>query len=160
MRGTSETPYLQRCETPEGKRDNIRQVLSYQVENPGTNEKAPDRLASAFCWVQLNPVAVNSGNVYVIRAGDFIKIGVAKDVATRLKTMQTGCPYLLEIIRTIPCARPFPFEHRLKAYLHAHHYRGEWFEGVTDHVLDAALLHLERYRRGASRCSGYFQPSK
>ena len=39
------------------------------------------------------------GNVYVIKAGDFYKIGrTSKPIQERIKALQTGCPYKIEPI--------------------------------------------------------------
>jgi hypothetical protein len=73
--------------------------------------------------------------VYAIRAGDFVKIGVARDVKRRLLEMQTACPYELHIIHAWPRSDPFGFEQWLHKQLEAKRYRGEWFK-ITDAELD------------------------
>src|SRR5216110_1895594 len=65
--------------------------------------------------------------VYVIRAGEFIKIGVARDVSKRVQQMQVGCPYDTEVLMAWPCSDPYAFERRLHYQLRAYRHRGEWF---------------------------------
>lgn len=65
--------------------------------------------------------------VYVVKAGDFIKIGVTHDMKTRLRTLQAGCPLKIEVIHTIHGA-----SRELEADLHrqfaASHHWFEWFK--------------------------------
>jgi len=68
--------------------------------------------------------------VYLIHAGGFLKIGVAKNPEARLKTMQTGNPYKLRIMALIPFEsrlQAFGYEKELHGRFKAHHYTGEWF---------------------------------
>ena len=65
--------------------------------------------------------------VYAIRAGDYVKIGVARNVKRRLLEMQIGCPYELRIVYAWPRSDPFGYEAWLHKQLHDKHYRGEWF---------------------------------
>ncbi len=65
--------------------------------------------------------------VYVISAGDFIKIGVARDVSKRVHQMRVGCPFEIEVLRAWPCSDPYAFERRLHHQLRAYRVRGEWF---------------------------------
>lgn len=100
-------------------------------------------------WLLDNPHAGLGflGNVYFARAGAFAKIGwaydVANDVAKRLRGLQEGCPYRLELVLQIPgkvrAEREF---HRLFADERVH---GEWFR------LSGRLAEfLVRVRRGAA----------
>lgn len=68
--------------------------------------------------------------IYFMRAAgtDMVKIGYTKDEASlgrRLKTLQTGHPWLLEIVRTIDGAQWA--EGWLHEVFKADHHRGEWF---------------------------------
>lgn len=62
--------------------------------------------------------------VYFVRAGEAIKIGFAKDVARRVRSLQTGQAQRLELLGTIPGDR------QRERDLHARFYhlriRGEW----------------------------------
>lgn len=69
--------------------------------------------------------------VYMIRAGDYIKIGYSHDPDARLKSMETGNPLSMEIIWQQdmgPVARTAKLaESRLHTRFEKHRHKGEWF---------------------------------
>jgi hypothetical protein len=65
--------------------------------------------------------------VYVIRAGGPIKVGVAKDVAARLATLQTGNPYRFDLLAVLPGAHDL--EWQLHRRIESDRLEGEWFDG-------------------------------
>lgn len=79
-----------------------------------------DALAEA-AWT---PVAQGPW-IYFAKAGHRVKIGKAKDVASRIATLQTGCPDKIEVVRTVlggsTIERSF---HKQFAHLREN---GEWF---------------------------------
>jgi hypothetical protein len=78
---------------------------------------------------------------YFARASDteLVKIGVSVDPPTRLQRLQTGCPYTLELIGTLPGGRP------VEAHLHemlTHRLeRGEWYRLDLEEI--EALLDVD-----------------
>ena len=67
---------------------------------------------------------------YIFKAGPFCKIGYSNDIAKRLETMQTGCPYIITVLVTFPykCetgARAM--EAHLHHFMRKHHVHREWF---------------------------------
>lgn len=69
-----------------------------------------------------------------INRDGYIKIGVAKEVQSRLDTMQTGCPYKLELLAAIKCVsrkQAYELEGKLHRLFKAKHIRGEWFRKVN-----------------------------
>ena len=40
--------------------------------------------------------------VYFIRCGEFVKIGTTADVSQRLRSLQSCCPYEMQIEGTLP----------------------------------------------------------
>lgn len=74
--------------------------------------------------------------IYVITDGTgFVKIGIAKDVQTRLKELQCGCPRDLILLRTIETADDASTEYCLHAIFEAYRarpqanvYHSEWFQ--------------------------------
>jgi hypothetical protein len=75
--------------------------------------------------------------VYFIRAGDIgpIKIGMSRNVESRLAKMQTDTPMLLKLLGCIPGGKTE--EHNLHLRLSAYRVSGEWFR--PDPVVIAAV---------------------
>lgn len=71
-----------------------------------------------------------SFSCYAMRAGDLIKIGVAKDVEARRAAFQTGSASLIEVIAVWPGDR-FD-EARAHEALSAYRVHGEWFKACRD----------------------------
>jgi hypothetical protein len=63
--------------------------------------------------------------IYFMRAGEFIKIGRAKNWRTRLSQMQTGSPYTIQPLLIIPA--DCELEVQLHARFYRDRFRGEWF---------------------------------
>ena len=65
--------------------------------------------------------------IYFIKCGDFVKIGKAKDVAARMKDLQIGNPYPLELLITIK--EDFISEKDVHKFLieKNQQHQGEWF---------------------------------
>ena len=79
------------------------------------------------CRRKIYDEETHSQLVYFISAEgmDFIKIGVSKDLPTRLKRMQTGSPHRFQVLRTVKGEQA----HELalhKRFAHLKHDR-EWF---------------------------------
>ncbi len=85
--------------------------------------------------------------VYAIRCGDWIKIGVASNIESRMGAMRTNCPYPLALVgsRRFPNASAaLRVEKLLHQELAGQRHMGEWFRtGPIDPV--AAIG--EAYRR-------------
>lgn len=87
-----------------------------------------------------------STNLYFIETvcpERFIKIGIASDVAVRLKKMQMGCPYELRVLAIIPNAANL--EKPLHIKFVADRVTGEWFRRT-----DALLATIEELKRVAT----------
>jgi hypothetical protein len=72
----------------------------------------------------------DSGSVYFIESGAYIKIGFTRAPASRVKRMLTDCPVEPQLLHSEPGS--FKIEktlHRHFAHLHA---RGEWFRKGPD----------------------------
>lgn len=70
--------------------------------------------------------------IYWLKAGDagLVKVGLTDNVAKRIASLQTGCPYPMVLLRQEPGDRAV--EDALHRHYRAKHARAEWF------VLDAA----------------------
>ena len=69
-------------------------------------------------------------SVYVIQAGEYIKVGIAEDVLKRLQVFRTHCPMPVSMVY---CSKPVlrPEARRIELLCHGqlgfHHVHGEWF---------------------------------
>ena len=68
--------------------------------------------------------------VYALRSGDYIKIGVAKTIEQRVKTLQTGNPIKIEIEHLKKTNNVFAYidEKRLHKKLKKYHVMNEWYK--------------------------------
>ena len=66
------------------------------------------------------------GFIYVVRAGDRVKIGFSKDVRRRISELQTFFPDELELLLTAPGS--IMIEHSLHARFKEFAIKGEWFQ--------------------------------
>ena len=74
--------------------------------------------------------------IYIIRQTStrLFKIGVSKNPAQRLKTLQTGNPNNLSLLYTVRCTdvSAFKAETVIHQHLTSHQIKGEWFLIPTD----------------------------
>jgi hypothetical protein len=75
--------------------------------------------------------------VYFLRMGDFVKIGVSRDVLSRVERFATGAPAPLAILGVIPDAGRAD-EQDLHARFATHHANGEWFHARDELLAEAA----------------------
>ena len=72
------------------------------------------------------------------------KIGfTACNVNSRLKALQTGCPYRLSIYETVTCTTPAVLEKHLHECFSPRHVRGEWYNMTKTEIDD-----LVKFLRG------------
>jgi hypothetical protein len=88
-------------------------------------------------------VTQGSRGIYFISAegANLVKIGYAKDVATRMEMIRAGCPYPMKLLFVLP--GPIQDEHKLHIRFKAQHFYGEWFilEGELRDFVDGLLSH-------------------
>ena len=72
--------------------------------------------------------------VYIIRSGDFVKIGITDDVERRLCSLQIGNPVKLVLMAKFKTWDASRIESELHDRLGGHRERGEWFR------LEASVL--------------------
>jgi len=86
----------------------------------------------------------DSQGVYVIgnKAMGFCKIGIACDVQRRLKSIQTGCPYPLEVWFFKPMKKARSIERQLHQQFSGYQMSGEWFSAKVFELVDWKNLHL------------------
>lgn len=82
-------------------------------------------------------------SVYVIEAGEYIKVGLAENILKRLQVLKTHCPLP---VRVAFCSRPIPrsearkIEQSCHSFLIKFHVHGEWFK--TDAVSAIKFINL------------------
>lgn len=86
----------------------------------------------------------NCTNLYAIKAGDFVKFGVAFDVMSRLSNLQTGCPLEMKLIGYVE-AVPWA-ESAVHSYAQEEHVRGEWFRYAGRAQEISEVIRLKDYR--------------
>ena len=93
---------------------------------------------------KLKPTRVNKRDsvltvVYVIKAGDFVKIGIAENVVTRLIVFRTHCPLEIELL-FCSTSRPRPEAREIEICCHnhfsQHNVHGEWFKVNVEAVIE------------------------
>jgi hypothetical protein len=68
-----------------------------------------------------------AGGVYLLHCNGLYKIGLGSDVKKRIKQLQTGTPFEITHIHTVPTATPDVLEAELHARFAHKRVRGEWF---------------------------------
>jgi Rha family phage regulatory protein len=81
-----------------------------------------------------------SDKLYIVKCGDFYKIGISHNVSKRIKGMQTGNPYLIELIDTYTIGHNVSnIEARLHVLFESDNIRGEWFSTPIDEIRQAVV---------------------
>lgn len=89
-------------------------------------QKEAEELAKAR--IELETRRNRRQEVYAIRAGNFVKIGIAADVLRRLAMLQISSPRKLELIRRWSCENARQLEDLLHRRFATYRRSGEWFE--------------------------------
>ena len=73
---------------------------------------------------------IGKWNVYFIKAGEYLKIGISKDVKSRVTALQTGNPVKIElkgVIKNLSKATALNYEKKLHRFYENCRVCGEWF---------------------------------
>lgn len=68
------------------------------------------------------------GCTYIMRAADYVKVGVTNDVASRVSGVQVGCPHPIEDVYFTQHVAYDLIEREMHKRLEQHNTSGEWFE--------------------------------
>jgi hypothetical protein len=95
------------------------------------------------------------GYLYIIQCEgtDCYKIGIAKNVTSRLKEMQTGCPYRLILINKWYVDRMLLREQVLHRHLSTQKTRGEWFiltPDIIENIEEIMEFHIKQWEKAKS----------
>lgn len=124
--------------------------LSKIVEKTGISKTQISKRSNAEGWAKGVPVnrdetrTVNPSIVYIITADEYVeifKIGITNDIVQRIKSMQTGCPFVLFALRAYVVSNPMAVEAMLHAFFHKKRMQGEWFrlDAVDFKYIDDAM---------------------
>lgn len=70
---------------------------------------------------------MSSKYIYVIKCNQYYKIGLAKNLSSRLSAIQSGSPYSIQCIVKFKCSEPKYCESMLHEIFNGQKIRGEWF---------------------------------
>lgn len=92
------------------------------------NDNLSDNNVNTISSSKVQKNALNeSGYVYFISDGDYVKIGVATHVNERLRQLQTGNPRKLTLIKVLKSEKPYELENNLHDIFEKYRVNGEWF---------------------------------
>ena len=89
-------------------------------------------------------------NVYIIQGDRYFKIGVSKDVNSRLVALDaTLLPFELKIIATLPTDRAFELESSLHERFSLQRVRGEWFDLDLEDIKSVVSEYIFKIENGS-----------
>lgn len=98
-------------------------------------------------WLKKTTKTTELQKVYILRGGEYTKIGVASDIESRLKRLQTGNPFKLEVlfitdlIKNAPSLESFLLNKYKKKAM-----QGEWFKFSEEDIQNCIkYIHANKY---------------
>ncbi len=91
-----------------------------------------DKLLSKY---NLNSKPKKSNLLYLLKADKYYKIGVTRNLVSRIKSIQTGCMFEVEVEETWLIDDPTKTERQLHKIFKNKRMTGEWFELNEEDVL-------------------------
>lgn len=88
--------------------------------------------------------AKNNSSIYVIRVGEFYKIGRTVNISKRISAYYTHCPYEIYPIHKIEVEYGVEFEELLHNTFSCFLHRGEWF-ALSSHALEMLSVIIKEY---------------
>ena len=82
--------------------------------------------------------------VYVMKCGDFFKIGIAIELDNRLNQVQTGNPYIVSLVFALKHKQAEEIEKKLHCIFNNKRERREWFK-LDDKDLIFIREYIEKY---------------
>lgn len=92
----------------------------------------------------MTPAGQAPGFVYLITDGTFCKIGFAKDLQQRFKTLQLATPYDLRIVDAVKTSDVRGLEAFLHGLFASKHHRGEWYTLITEAEWKGKVTYAQR----------------
>lgn len=91
-----------------------------------------------------NGTRKNNSIIYVIRVGEFYKIGRTINLSKRISAYSTHCPYKIDPIYTVEVEYGIEFEQLLHNIFSCFLHRGEWFT-LSSHALEMLSVVIKKY---------------
>jgi len=66
--------------------------------------------------------------IYIMQCNDYIKIGVSENPWVRIKSLQTGNPYKIDLLLSFKTKNAYSEEKRFHNYFDSKKSIGEWFK--------------------------------
>lgn len=92
-------------------------------------------------------------NVYILKSGDFFKVGISVNVERRIRELQTGSPHLKELLALKWCGNPArhndqasAIERQIHKEVSEYNSYGEWFRlppGEYQRIIDKYKFQTE-----------------
>ena len=89
---------------------------------------------------------IEDGFIYVIKAGEYYKIGISRTPTLRIGALQTANPHIIEVVAIKNVILPNVIEKQIHKILSKHRVHGEWFlfdEKTKEVCLSDVLKWLE-----------------
>jgi len=93
------------------------------------------RLERTLDFIRKKNAKGRSRWVYVIKCGEFYKVGIADNVKHRLGDLQNASPYHFELVKAWQCLDARKQEREIHRLCWRFHERGEWFKLPIECVL-------------------------
>ena len=91
-------------------------------------------------------------NVYFIEAGEYLKIGVARDVRARIRELQTGCPHEIYLHGAIADDRAWLLEKLLHHFFQKYQRNGEWYYDCLSYdTIEEVVTRFEEWSRDIAK---------
>ena len=106
--------------------------MAPEAQRPVDQERMLERLGG---FLVPNFPSTSLTMIYFVRADEYVKIGVARNIQTRMNALQTGCPQELEC--GLLLRGSYDLEDQIHRKFWSAHHRGEWFvwtENLADFV--------------------------
>lgn len=92
-------------------------------------------------------------SVYILKVGEYYKIGITKNIRERIRHFQTGNPYKVELIALKECVDAANSEKAMHNQFCHNRRFGEWFELGADELAEAIrILDEVSKERFESKC--------
>jgi len=121
---------LRQCGEPVCKGRTLRTIKEFEAAQRELKNEVDPEVAS---WIAekkkpQKPPRTYDNFVYLVHASGHWKLGVSQNVEQRLRELQTGCPFRVEIVKFWKSEHATKVERALHRRFAEHRMEGEWFK--------------------------------